>query len=401
MSIFAAILALIGCLALAEIFRGHRRLARALSRRAEPVPEASSYPSATVIRPIRGLDVGARENLIALLSMEYPAPLEILFVLDSESDPAFPLLQELERDFRGKAHHFRVLFSGAPPPGRTGKLNAMMLGVREAKGELIAFNDSDTRPQPQLLRKLVDALVADRGAGAVFAPIIASADESRSGDVGYGLLVNAWYGPSVALAAGSSGELPFIMGQFMVLRRQALDDVGGLACAEGQLVDDMYIGQCVARAGWRNRVVSQSLRVVTGGMGPLGFVRTFRRWILFSEGGLPAGFTRANWVRGALAWTAWLSIGLAIGLGVPAAGIPAALALIALVASQVALERQMQGPGVALRHLWIPAILPIVAGLVALSTRIWRRVDWRGRSYALTRGARLGKRESVDPTRTA
>jgi ceramide glucosyltransferase len=401
MSIFAAILALIGCLALAEIFRGHRRLARALARRAAPVPEASSYPSATVIRPIRGLDVGARENLIALLSTEYPAPLEILFVLDARSDPAFPLLQELERDFHGKGHPFRVLFSGAPPPGRTGKLNAMMLGVREAKGELIAFNDSDTRPQPQLLRKLVDALVADRGAGAVFAPIIASADESSSGDVGYGLLVNAWYGPSVALAAGSAGELPFIMGQFMVLRRQALDAIGGLACAEGQFVDDMYIGQCVARAGWRNRVVSHSLRVVTGGMGPLGFVRTFRRWILFSEGGLPAGFTRPNWVRGALAWATWLSIGLAFGLGVPAAAIPAALALIALIASQVALERQMQGPGVALRHLWIPAILPIVAGLVALSTRIWRRADWRGRSYALAPGARLGERQSVDSTRAA
>ena len=48
-----------------------------------------------------------------------------------------------------------MLLAGKPPPGRTGKLNAMMLGEARAQGELIAFSDSDTRPGPHLVRVLI------------------------------------------------------------------------------------------------------------------------------------------------------------------------------------------------------------------------------------------------------
>ena len=53
------------------------------------------------------------------------------------------------------------------------------------------------------------------------------------------------------------GELPFIMGQLMVFRRPALRAIGGVACAEGQLVDDMYIGKRVHEAGFRGPALLQ------------------------------------------------------------------------------------------------------------------------------------------------
>src|SRR5262245_28264168 len=52
-------------------------------------------PSITVIRPIKGLDVGARENTEALLNQDYPGPVETLFVLDSAQDPAYPVVAQI------------------------------------------------------------------------------------------------------------------------------------------------------------------------------------------------------------------------------------------------------------------------------------------------------------------
>jgi cellulose synthase/poly-beta-1,6-N-acetylglucosamine synthase-like glycosyltransferase len=47
------------------------------------------YPSVTIVRPIRSLDVGAEENLRSVLAQDYPGPMEILMVFDDRDDPAF------------------------------------------------------------------------------------------------------------------------------------------------------------------------------------------------------------------------------------------------------------------------------------------------------------------------
>ncbi len=165
-------------------------------------------------------------------------------------DPAYPhALCAVEH-----GPNARVLLAGPPPPGRTGKLNAMIVGLAAARGELVAFGDSDTHPDRDVLRLLVEALHDDGGAGVAFAPVVVHRPARTAGDVGYALLINAWYGASVAMMR-KSGSLPFIMGQLMVWRRSALDAIGGLTVAEGQLVDDMYLGRRVSKAGLRNVMI--------------------------------------------------------------------------------------------------------------------------------------------------
>jgi ceramide glucosyltransferase len=380
----------LGALVLGLMLLGHRQMARAIRRPPIRPARLQNYPSVTVIRPIRGLDIGSRENAEALLDQVYPGEQETLFILDTESDPAYPVMVELvraraSRD-RGRAE---VLLAGKPPPGRTGKLNAMILGEKRAKGELIAFSDSDTRPGPELLRLLVEELGARPEAGDAFAPVVAQSEVTRAGDAGYELLVNSWYGPSVALAAGASGQLPFIMGQMMVFTRPALNAVGGVQCAEGQFVDDMYIGQCVARAGFKNLMVPYPLRIVTGGLSVRQFIRVFRRWMLFSQGGLPPTFVLPNWFRGVLYFTALGDTAVALATKHWAGAALPALAVGVFVWSQVDLHLRFGGLPLAAKHLWVPAVLPIVAALVTLSTKVNRHVDWRGRSYSLDASAKL------------
>jgi ceramide glucosyltransferase len=382
--------AAVGALLFVFILLAHGQMARAIRRPPVNPLRLQSYPSVTVIRPIRGLDIGSRQNAEALLDQVYPGEQETLFILDTESDPAYPVMVELvaARTARDKGRA-AVLIAGKPPPGRTGKLNAMILGESRAKGELIAFSDSDTRPGPELLRILVEELVARPKAGDTFTPVVAQSDMTRAGDAGYELLVNSWYGPSVALAAGESGQLPFIMGQLMVFTRAALAAVGGVQCAEGQFVDDMYIGQCVARAGFQNVMVPYPLRIVTGGLGLRQFIRVFRRWMLFSQGGLPSSFVRPNWFRGVLYFAALGVTGAALVTGNWAGAVLPVLAVGTFVWSQVALHLRFGGAPLAAKHLWVPVVLPILAALVTLSTKVNRQVDWRGRSYTLDSSAKL------------
>ncbi len=383
---FALLAGLLGVALLIDLAWSHRQLARSIHRRRAPMPRSASYPSITVIRPVRGRDVGADENFRAALDTGYPGEVETLFIVDDESDPAWPLLEQaIARD----PEHARLLVAGPPPAGRTGKLNAMIVGVEAARGELIAFGDSDTRPDRDVLRVIVETLLSEPGAGSAFAPVVVENHCGTAGDAGYALLIDALYGPAVALASRSSGDLPFIMGQLMVVKRSTLAAIGGLDCARGQLVDDMHIGACVARAGLRNIQSSHPLTIVTGGMSMGDFFRLYRRWLMFSRAGLPRSFTWPMWQRGIEFYLGAAALAFAVATGHPLVALLPAVALTAFCASLARLQRAFGGRPIPARHLWMTAALFVISPIVLVACIVHRQVNWRGRAYALDAAARL------------
>jgi ceramide glucosyltransferase len=388
---FALLAALLGVALLADLAWSHRQLTRAIRRQRDPAPRACSYPSITVIRPVRGRDVGAEENFRAALDTGYPGDVETLFVFDDARDPGYPVACAVvdEHARLGRAGRAEVLVAGAPPPGRTGKLNAMIRGVEHAGGELIAFGDSDTRPDREVLRATVDTLLATPLAGAAFAPVVVPGPAHTAGDVGYALLLNAWYGVTVAHSAGASGDVPFIMGQLMVITRACLQRIGGVGCAEGQLVDDMHIGACVTRAGLRNVMAAHPLAIASGGMTLGEFARLFRRWLLFSRNGLPTSFTWPMWQRGVEFWLAATATLIALATHHPVAALLPAAGLVAYAASIARLQRAFGGEPVRARFCWLPFAIPVMAPAMLLACLVHREVTWRGRAYALGAQARL------------
>jgi ceramide glucosyltransferase len=387
------ILFVAGSLVLLGVLAMHLRLASAIARPERRPRKLSIYPSLSVIRPIRGLDVDARNNFIAALACDYPGDVETLFVLDSVDDEAAGTVIDVVREHRAlrRRGRVRILIAGTPPPGLTGKLNAMMVGVKHANGQLIAFGDSDTRPAPELLRTMVDTLMRTPNAGDVFVPVVVARPAATSGDVGYELLINSWYGPAAALASRDTGDLPFIMGQIMVFKREALDAIGGVGCAAGQLVDDMYIGQCVARAGYRNVVCDARLDITNGGMSFGEFLQLFRRWVLFSRGGLPFNFNAPHWLRGAQFWGALAIADAAVAFDAWVAVLPAVLALVATAWSQIKLAHRFGGSPIQPRHYWVALAVPLLAPIAALWALAGRQVGWRGRNYTLDAFAQLSE----------
>jgi ceramide glucosyltransferase len=377
--------------ALAFLVTQHHRLAQALAARAAAPPPLLRYPSLTVIRPIRGLDVGARENLLALLASEYPGELELLFVLDDTSDAAYPLVAELAalRVAAPGEARAQLILAGTPPRGRTGKLHAMAVGVHSARGELIGFSDSDTRLDRDQLRVLVERLLATQDAGSVFAPAVAATPPRTPGDVGYALMLNAWYGAIAAAAAVTAHELPFIMGQLMIFRRQALAAIGGVESAEGQLVDDMYLGQKLREHGWHNLMSERPIRVVEAALGFGDFLLLMRRWLLFSRSGLPWHFKQPAWLRGIAIILAVLGGIVALSAGWTGSALLAATTLVYACASDLILSRQFGGAPIPWRWAWLTLMIPLVGPFAIASLAVDHHVAWRGRDYVLDGGAHL------------
>jgi ceramide glucosyltransferase len=382
---------LVGLVLLASILIWHLRLRRAIA----PAPGAAvrlpRYPSVTVIRPVRGRDVGAEENFRAALDTGYPGEVETLFIFDDDSDPGLPLARSVVADHHaaGRAGQADVLVAGAPPPGRTGKLNAMIAGTERARGELIAFGDSDTRPDREVLRQVVETLAAAPDAGSAFAPILVDQPARAAGDALYALMQNALYAPLAVFAAGPARQLPFIMGQLMVFRRSVLAAIGGVACAEGQLVDDMYLGRRLHEAGYRNLMSRHPLRIATGGMTFAQFIPVYRRWLAFSRNGLPLSFTWRQWLLGLHFVSALALSMLALVGGYGAAALPATAALFAVGWSQLSLQHEYGGAPIPLRLAWTAWAVFLIAPAVIAANALRRDVSWRGRVYRLDTDAAL------------
>lgn len=376
---------------IAEIALNHRAQSRGIAEARRERGRLSQFPSISVIRPVRGADVGAAENYAAALDNGYPGEIETIFVFDDADDPGYPIAQKAIAGHLARGGHgtAEIAIAGAPPRGVTGKLHAMMVGEERARHALVAFSDSDTRPDRDVLRATVETLLTTPQAGCAFAPVVAHQPAVRAGDVGYATMLNMWYGASVATVASRIGDLPFIMGQLMVFRRECLRDIGGVACARGELVDDMAIGRCAAKKGWRNVMAPHPLHVATGGMTYADFLKLSRRWLMFGRNGLPFEFTRPMWLRGVEFWVGAITLLVALATHHWLAALAPAAALAVFEASLLAINRQFGGAPVPARWLWVPFALPLVAPAQFAWSLVDKKVDWRGRAYDLDVHARL------------
>lgn len=365
----------------------------AIRQQIEPEPP-KTYPSVTVIRPIKGVDSGLRENVIAGFEDTYSGVLETLFVFDDEEDPAVQIVREVihERKSSGLYAEAKILFSGQPPRNRTGKLNAMIQAMEGAHHSLIAFIDSDIRQSKGDLSRLVATLLGDDGAGSAFPTVVSSAEPHTLGDVGYAVMVNGLYEPSaLATAKRSKGTLPFIMGHMMVLRREAIEAIGGLETAEGQLVDDMYLGKRMVEEGYRNLLSPKPVSIIQQDCSFEEFVGILVRWIAFSISGLPFWTTKLpHTLTGLALWAGIIATGFGLSQSSPLLVLLGLITALSVPVTINDLHFRMSKQPIPWRFAWGSMIIWLAAPMIYGQIWIRREVNWRGRRYRLNLQSRLG-----------
>ncbi|HET9218493.1 MAG TPA: glycosyltransferase [Terriglobia bacterium] len=200
-------------------------------------------PRVVVFCPCRGVDPGFRDNVLSILNQDYPA-FRVVFIVDSESDPAMAALNEL---------HATALIAG-PASDRGQKVHNLIAGVEHAAGdaEVLVFCDSDARFSREWLQRLIAPLEAESVAVSTGYRWYAAEGGSLPA-----LLRSAW-NASVVTALGDHGR-NFAWGGSMALRRDVFEKIGVRREWEGALSDDYAVTRAAHRSGKRIVFVPQCL----------------------------------------------------------------------------------------------------------------------------------------------
>jgi ceramide glucosyltransferase len=337
-----------------------------------PSPAMEWEPTVAILKPVRGLDHAAEENLESFCRQDHPR-VEVLFGVEDRRDPAFPLLQQLAARYANA----RVVVGSAPAANPKVALLGML--AEEAAGEVLVVSDSDMRVEPDYLRRVLAELAAP-GVGLVTCPYRGVEPVTLTARM-EALYMDCHFVPSAVLGSTLVG-LPFGLGSTVALRRTDLEAIGGFEALADHLADDHELGARIAGLG---RSVRMSGYVVSCIVGSTSFAEQWRRevrWARATRVSRPALYPGYL-----LTFTTPLAVLYALVEGPGGAGVVAGA-----IAWRWAVGWLLTGwDGNRALRRWLP-LLPLRD---ALTVGVWvtgafgRRVTWRGRRYLVPGDGRM------------
>ena len=205
-----------------------------------PGAEPEVWPSVTAVIPARNEAETIRTVLEAHRATDYPGAFRVVLVDDSSSDGT----GEIARSIEG----VEVISAPEIAPGWTGKLWALEHGIKAAGApDYLLLTDADILHAPGTLR----ALMAKAEGGPALVSLMARLDaRGRWGS----LLIPAfvfffqklypfpWVNDPARRMAGAAGGC-------VLLRREVLEEIGGIRSLRDALIDDCTLAARVKRAG--------------------------------------------------------------------------------------------------------------------------------------------------------
>jgi chlorobactene glucosyltransferase len=200
----------------------------------------------SVIVPARDEEDSIEPCLASLLAQDY-LDYEVIVVDDESSDRTSSIVARMS------AHDTRLrLVRGTPlPDGWLGKPHALAQGVEASRGDVLVLTDADTVHSPDSISWAVTNLVDHR------ADVVSGYLAQDFGTWGEKLIVPTMYAmmmllPLALLPRAKSPQLAFAIGQYVAVRREALDAVGGYESIKSSIVDDMAMAARMKAFGFRN-----------------------------------------------------------------------------------------------------------------------------------------------------
>lgn len=371
-------------IALGVILNSWLKLPSARAGLALPTPGAS----VCVIVPAHNEQDVIGGLVASLIRQDHPR-LRIVLALDRCTDGT----EAAARDAAAGDPRVEILSIAECPEGWAGKVHAAWAGYtrsESARGaDLVLFTDADTAFEPGAVRAAAALL------------------ESRRLDL-LSLLCTmpprAWYEHAAQPAAGlelarqfpllranrDRAPRPFANGQFMLVRRDAYEAIGGHARVRDDLLEDIAMALELSDAGRRTGIL------LAGG---LVRCRMYHAWDEFKRGWAriyieashlrPDRLRRASWMVRAFGVLLPLVAAGAVAIGLtregPIAGVEAAAGLLgigAMLAAVAASQRLARAPA------WTCVLYPLgawlVGGILARAARdvgANRPIVWGGRRY--------------------
>jgi hopene-associated glycosyltransferase HpnB len=231
-------IALLSLCAWIYLFFAHGLFWRSRPELCPATPE--EFPDVDVIVPARDEAETIRIVIDSLLAQQYGGKFNVILVDDDSTDGTGVLA--------GTAPNLRIIRLQSKPPGWSGKLWAVHVGVAASHAPIVFLTDADIVHQPTHLASLLSKLLGSR------LDMVSEMVRLNCGSLAERMMVPAFVYffqmlyPFARVNDSRSGVAAAAGGTVLV-RRDALVRIGGIEAIKDTLIDDVALAKAVKRGG--------------------------------------------------------------------------------------------------------------------------------------------------------
>jgi ceramide glucosyltransferase len=332
-------------------------------------------PPVSILKPMRGEDPGAYENLASFCRQDYPQ-YEILLCVDPDDQTVLPLVERLRRNFPERT--IRILY-GSGRIATNDKVAKLARLVGEAQHEFVVISDSDVRVRPDYLRQ-VTAPLARSHVGAVTC-FYGSVEDKTFTDRLQNIGMMSDFYPGILIAWQLDG-IKFALGPTIATTRTRLAAFGGYAAIENRPADDLLVGRLIAGQGFEVVLLPYTIQTVADYASFRELLHKRLRWIVVMRNLRPWGHFGLIFTLG-LAWT--LAAVAAHPTAAVALGFFGAYLLLRVVMTAVIAGWGLHRSS-SLRNIWLIPVWDAVACVLWLVSFTRHSIRWRGADYYIRDG---------------
>jgi ceramide glucosyltransferase len=366
-------------LAIGGALKFHRD-AKAQRRQAQSIP-AASLPPVSLLKPVHGLESRLKENIESFFHLDYPS-YEILFAADLEDNAALAVVREICARYPQIPTH--IVVTGTPPWPNPPAYSFFRM-AEHAKYDILVTSDSDVLVDRNYLREAVPPMLDPKNGMLTCVYRGKNAGAFWSGIHAVGMSVEMTAG---VVTANMLEGMKFGLGPTIVVRRDAVEKIGGFSAIGQFFAMDFMLGNLIDKSGY-NVVLSR--HIIDHVISPLSFVRVWQhevRWARSTRGSRPWGHLFSGLIYampfGILGCAAAAALGH-IWLG---------LALFFVALANRIIESWVIGWGItrdpAARSFWRYPLRDLLGFFVWCASYLGKyRAVWRNVQYDLTTDGRV------------
>jgi ceramide glucosyltransferase len=346
----------------------------------------SHFPAVSLLKPLHGMEPQLERNLESFFEQDFPAPFQLLFCARSNEDEGL----RLARAVAARCPHVDATFVLAgDPPYTNAKVWSLQQMEKVAKYDLLLVSDSDVEVGPDYLSAVLTPF-ADPQVGCVTCLYRGKPTGGLPSRLeGLGMSVEMTSG---VLIANLLEGMKFALGPTMIVRREALAQIGGFAAFADYCSDDFLLGNWVAERGWTVVLSDYIIDHVILNRSWADSLRHQVRWMKSTRFSRPKGHFGTG-LTFAVPYGI-LSLAAAYALGIPRWGwalftwsIASRILQSAIIGWFVVRDRR------AVTSSWLYPVRDFMGFFFWAASYANSKILWRGQSYTLVRDGKMVRDE--------
>ena len=351
-------------------------------------------PTLTVVVPAKDEAENIAATLDTLLAADYPR-LRIVVVDDRSTDGTTAILAEYRAAYLARVaeaktlrpsilkqaplHQLDVLHIAELPEGWLGKTYALAVATEHSQSDYILYTDADVLFSPSVLRRAMAFAEATEADHLVVLPTMQIKSRGEGIMIGFFQIMSLWVTRLWRIDDAESLRDVVGLGQFNLVRRSALEEIGGWQPQRLAILEDYTLGRRMKSAGMRQRVAfAPGLVLFRWAKGARGIMRGMIK-NLFAGFGFHSLLLLGTWL-----WIFLFCLLPIAGLGWPPTVLPALITLLCIGAMYRSIG---EISWIDARYAWLyplGAVGLLFTLLRAMVVVLWQGgVTWRGTKYPL------------------